>query len=32
MQFAVNVGYGFCFGIGLILANAAMTKLFGLGL
>lgn len=31
MNFAVQIGYGFCFGIGLILSNAVMTKLFGMG-
>lgn len=32
MNFATQVGYGFCFGIGLVLANAVMGHLFGIGL
>lgn len=32
MNFAIQVGSGFCFGIGLILANTAMKILFGLGI
>ena len=32
MNFGVTVVNGFCFGVGLVVAIAVMTKLFGMGL
>ena len=32
MNFLISLGSGYAFGIGLILAVATMTKLFGLAL
>lgn len=32
MNFLIQIGNGFAFGIGLVLAVAVMSKLFGLGL
>lgn len=32
MNFAVQIVNGFLFGVGLILSNAVMQKLFGLGI
>ncbi len=31
-QAALQIGYGFCFGLGFILVVAVMEKLFGMGI
>lgn len=31
-QAALQIAYGFCFGLGLLLVIAVMAKLFGMGI